>query len=71
MINNCIPYCAAHRFFSYPVDAVFCRSEPIPHHPGEKYFSRVTLLYPGAPAGVLPRQEEFRAGNRTGILLSN
>jgi hypothetical protein len=48
MENDCIPNCAAGRFHSYPVLVVFWRSEPVARHPGEKYFTRVTLLYPGA-----------------------
>ncbi len=72
MINNCIPYCAAGRFFSYPVDVVFWRSEPIPHHPGEKYFSRVTLLYPGArPPAFYRGKQNSGPETWTGILPSN
>jgi hypothetical protein len=48
MINDCKPYCAAGTFRSYPVDVVFWRSEPVPGRPSQRYFSRVTLLYPGA-----------------------
>jgi hypothetical protein len=48
LINDCKPYCAAGKFRSYPVDVVFWRSEPVPNHPSQRYFSRVTLLYPGA-----------------------
>jgi hypothetical protein len=46
--NDCIPYCAAGKFHSYPAHVIFWRSEPVAHHPGEKHFTRVTLLYPGA-----------------------
>jgi hypothetical protein len=48
MVNDCIPNCAEGKFHSYPALVVFWRSEPVAHHPGEKYFSRVTVLYPGA-----------------------
>jgi hypothetical protein len=47
-VNDCIPYCAAGKFHSYPALVIFWRSEPVAHHPGEKHFTRVTLLYPGA-----------------------
>jgi hypothetical protein len=47
-VNDCVPYCAAGKFRGYPADVVFWRSEPVPGHPGQRYFSRVTLLYPGA-----------------------
>lgn len=46
--NDCLPDCASGKFHTFPVLAVFWRSEPVPHHPGETYFTRVTLLYPGA-----------------------
>jgi hypothetical protein len=48
MINDCRPYCAAGKFRGYPADVTFWRSEPVPNHPGQRYFSRVTLRYPGA-----------------------
>jgi hypothetical protein len=48
MINDCQPYCAAGKFRSYPAHVTFWRSEPVPNHPGQRYFSRVTLRYPGA-----------------------
>jgi hypothetical protein len=47
-VNDCIPYCAAGKFHSYPVHVIFSRSEPVARHPGETYFTRLTLLYPGA-----------------------
>ncbi len=48
VINDCVPYCAAGKFRSYPARVTFWRSEPVPNHPGQRYFSRVTLRYPGA-----------------------
>jgi hypothetical protein len=48
VINDCQPYCAAGKFRSYPADVTFWRSEPVPGHPGQRYFSRVTLRYPAA-----------------------
>jgi hypothetical protein len=48
MVNNCQPYCAAGKFVSYPADVTFWRSEPASGHPGQHYFSRVTLRFPGA-----------------------
>jgi hypothetical protein len=47
-VNDCVPYCAAGKFRGYPADVIFWRSEPVPQHPGQRYFTRVTLLYPGA-----------------------
>jgi hypothetical protein len=48
MVNDCQPYCAAGKFHSYPADVTFSRSVPVPGHPGQHYFSRVTLRFPGA-----------------------
>ena len=47
-INSCLPTCAAGQFRSYPVDFVLWRTTPVPDHSGKRYFSRVTVLYPGA-----------------------
>ena len=46
-INDCAPDCAEGQFHSYPVDFVLWRSTPVPHSSGKRYFSRVTVLYPG------------------------
>ncbi len=46
-INSCQPNCAAGQFHSYPVDFLLWRSAPVPDHSGKRYFSRVTVLYPG------------------------
>jgi hypothetical protein len=48
LVNDCTPYCAAGKFHGYPADVKFWRSEPVPGHPGQHYFSRVTLHFPGA-----------------------
>lgn len=46
--NDCVPDCARGKFHSYPAIVVLWRSEPVAHHPGETYYSRVTVLYPDA-----------------------
>jgi hypothetical protein len=46
--NDCLPDCAQGKFHTFPVLAILWRSEPVARHPGEKYFTRVTLYYPGA-----------------------
>jgi hypothetical protein len=48
LVNDCTPYCAAGKFHSYPADVNFWRAMPVPGHPGQRYFSRVTLHFPGA-----------------------
>ena len=44
-INNCTPNCAAGKFINYPVLVDLWRPEPLPGHPGVRYFSRVTRVY--------------------------
>jgi hypothetical protein len=48
VVNDCLPTCVKGKFHSYRAVAIFWRKEPVAHHPGEKYFTRVTLLYPAA-----------------------
>jgi hypothetical protein len=48
LVNDCTPYCAAGKFHSYPADVKFWRAAPVPGHPGQRYFSRVTLHFPAA-----------------------
>ena len=70
-INNCIPYCADGTFHKYPVDVVFWRREPLPHHPGMQYFTRVTVLYPAArPPAFYRGKPNSGPETWTGILLS-
>jgi hypothetical protein len=52
VVNDCVPYCAAGKFRSYPADVTFWRSEPVPGHPSQRYFSRVTVRYPAARPSV-------------------
>jgi hypothetical protein len=71
MINNCIPYCADGTFRSYPVDVVFWRREPLPHHPGVQYFTRVTVLYPAArPPAYYRGKQNSGPETWTGTLLN-
>jgi hypothetical protein len=46
-INDCTPYCAspAAKFINYPALVALWRPEPVPGHPGDRYFSRVTRIY--------------------------
>jgi hypothetical protein len=46
-INDCTPYCAAPtaKFINYPALVALWRPEPVPGHPGELYFSRMTRIY--------------------------
>jgi hypothetical protein len=55
-LNDCIPDCVSGHFHSFPVLAVLWRAEPWAGHPGERYFSRITVIYSG--------QRTYRAGGR-------
>lgn len=45
--NVCVPTCTAGHLHSYPVLAVVWRAEPLPAHPGERYFTRLTIIDTG------------------------
>ena len=65
VVNDCIPNCAAGKFLRYPAVVVFWRSEPVAHHPGEKYFTRVTLMYPGSRPPVYDKRGKLVPGPQT------
>ncbi len=44
--DDCVPYCAAGHFHSYPVDVVFWGGAAA--GPAGQRYTRVSLLYPGA-----------------------
>lgn len=46
-INNCTPNCAEGKFINYPAVVTLWRSEPVPGHPGERYFTKITVRYTG------------------------
>jgi hypothetical protein len=46
-INDCTPDCADGTFIGYPALVVAWRPEPRPGHPGQRYFTRITRIYPG------------------------
>src|SRR5487761_504800 len=46
-LNDCTPNCAEGKFLDYPAVITFWRSEPAPGHPGERYFTRITVRYTG------------------------
>jgi hypothetical protein len=46
-LNNGIPNHAEGKFIDYPAVVTLWRSEPVPGHPGERYFTRITVRYTG------------------------
>jgi hypothetical protein len=45
-VNGCTPDCAAGTFHSFPAVVMLWRPEPVAHHHGARYFSRITMLLP-------------------------
>jgi hypothetical protein len=46
-LNLCTPDCSAGHFARFPMLAALWRAEPRPGHPGQRYFTRVTIIYTG------------------------
>jgi hypothetical protein len=47
MLDTCIPNCVAGAGHSFPALVALWRTEPRPGHAGERYFTRLTLIYTG------------------------
>ena len=68
-VNTCTPDCADGKLVSYPALIALWRPEPLPGHPGVRYFTRITRIYPAslpAPlqlpgqANLLPADQHVR-----------
>jgi hypothetical protein len=46
-INDCVPSCVAGHGHSFPVLVTLWRAEPRPGHPGQRYFTRLTIINTG------------------------
>lgn len=46
-LNDCTPDCVAGKFIDYPAVVRLWRSKPVSAHPGERYFTRITVRYTG------------------------
>jgi hypothetical protein len=55
--NDCIPNCVSGHFHSFPALAALWRVRPWPGHAGQRYFTRVTIIYTG--------RRSYRAGGKT------
>lgn len=53
-VNNCLPNCAHGTWSHRTVDLIFWRSLPVKGHPGERGYTQMTVLYPGAPTPGRP-----------------
>jgi hypothetical protein len=48
VINDCHPYCAAGKFYRFPVLITLWRAIARPGHGGQGYFSRLTIIHTGS-----------------------
>jgi hypothetical protein len=46
-LNDCTPTCKTGHFLRFPMLAALWRAEPLPGHPGQRYFTRLTVIYTG------------------------
>jgi hypothetical protein len=46
-LDDCVPSCAGGHGHSFPVLVALWRAEPWPGHAGQRYFTRVTIVYTG------------------------
>jgi hypothetical protein len=49
-LNDCVPYCAAGHFHGFRALVALWGAEPRPGHAGERYFTRLTIIYTGSHA---------------------
>jgi hypothetical protein len=56
-INDCVPSCMAGHGHSFPALVALWRAEPRPGHSGQRYFTRLTVIYTGS--------RTYRAGGTT------
>ena len=54
--NDCVPSCVAGHGHSFPALVALWRPEPRPGHVGERYFTRLTVIYTG--------DRSYRAGGK-------
>lgn len=57
VFNDCVPSCVAGHLHSFAILGALWRAEPRPGHPGQRYFTRLTLIYTGS--------RTYRAGGKT------
>ncbi|MFH8629241.1 hypothetical protein ACH4CC_05145 [Streptomyces lydicus] len=55
MVNDCRPFCAAGHFHRYRVHVRLDHPQARPGHPGQRYYTRLTLSYPGQRPSGTPR----------------
>ena len=53
VVNDCLPYCAAGHFHSYPVLVVLWGRAALRGNPGTLRYTKITLIYTGSRPKVL------------------
>jgi len=72
-INDCTPSCVQGKFISYPALVTLWRPEPLPGHPGVRYFTRITRIYTGRQrpplydCGGIPTRTCYPLTSTTGL----
>ena len=54
--NDCVPSCVSGHGHNFPALVALWRPEPLPGHVGERYFTRLTIIYTG--------DRSYRAGGK-------
>jgi hypothetical protein len=49
-LNDCTPTCKTGHFLRFPMLAALWRAEALPGHAGQRYFTRLTVIYTGKRA---------------------
>jgi hypothetical protein len=48
VVNDCLPSCVGGHGHSFPALVALWRAEPRPGHAGQRYFTRLTIIYTGS-----------------------
>ena len=59
VLNDCTPYCAAGHFHSYPAVVVLWGSKAVPGHPGERGYTKLTVILTGQRPARVPTTQTF------------
>ncbi|MDT0615821.1 hypothetical protein [Streptomyces lancefieldiae] len=62
-INDCVPYCAAGAFHSYPVTVRLDQPRAWEKDPGEQHFTRITLTFTDGRPDGFPRVVTYPLGD--------
>ncbi|WP_217140327.1 hypothetical protein [Streptomyces sp. AC627_RSS907] len=62
-VNDCVPYCAAGAFHSYPVTVRLDQPRAWEKDPGEQHFTRITLTYTDGRPDGFPRVVTYPLGD--------